>query len=182
MRFSRNKDVASHFWNLHDPGKQSRDGKWDILLFMRLTLAHIGGRSSSKDGLDAQVRMYLERCSSYAQCGAEAFRSEEALLEWLARQAGRTPALAVLLDSRGRQMSSEVFAAWLAARRDHGAQHVVFAIGPAGGWSEEARGRAGLLLSFGPMTLAHSLARLVLAEQIYRAVTILTGHPYHSGH
>jgi len=149
---------------------------------MRLTLAHIGARSSSKNGLDAQVRMYLERCSSYAQCGAEAYRSEEALLEWLGKQAGRTPAFSVLLDSRGRQMSSEAFAAWLGGRRDQGAQHIVFAVGPAGGWSDEARARAGLLLSFGPMTLAHSLARLVMAEQLYRAVTILTGHPYHTGH
>jgi len=92
------------------------------------------------------------------------------------------PALAVLLDSRGRSMTSEAFAAWLGARRDEGVQHVVFAIGPASGWSDAARKRAGLLLSLGPMTLAHSLARLVLAEQIYRAFTILSGHPYHTGH
>jgi 23S rRNA (pseudouridine1915-N3)-methyltransferase len=79
-------------------------------------------------------------------------------------------------------MSSELFANWLGARRNQGAQHLVFAIGPASGWSTEARARAELLLSFGPMTLAHSLARLVMAEQLYRAVTILTGHPYHTGH
>lgn len=104
------------------------------------------------------------------------------MLEWLDRQAGRTPAFAVLLDSRGKQMNSEAFAAWLGAQRDRGTQHILFAIGPAGGWSEQARTRAGLLLSFGPMTLAHSLARLVMAEQLYRAVTILRGHPYHLGH
>ena len=67
-------------------------------------------------------------------------------------------------------------------RRDEGAQHLVFAIGPASGWSDSARARAGLLLSLGPMTMAHALARLVLAEQIYRAFTILSGHPYHGGH
>ena len=88
----------------------------------------------------------------------------------------------MLLDSRGRQMSSEAFAAWLGARRDEGSQHIVFAVGPASGWSEAARKRAQLLLSLGPMTLAHALARLVMAEQIYRAFTILTGHPYHAGH
>jgi 23S rRNA (pseudouridine1915-N3)-methyltransferase len=59
---------------------------------------------------------------------------------------------------------------------------MLFAIGPADGWTEESRKRATLLLSLGPMTLAHSLARTVLAEQLYRAFTILTGHPYHSGH
>jgi 23S rRNA (pseudouridine1915-N3)-methyltransferase len=104
------------------------------------------------------------------------------MLEWLERQQGRTPALAVLLDSRGRQMTSEDFARWLGARRDEGSQHIVFAIGPASGWSDDARTRAQLLISLGPMTLAHALARLVMAEQLYRAFTILTGHPYHAGH
>lgn len=79
-------------------------------------------------------------------------------------------------------MSSEGFASWLGARRDEGVQHLVFAVGPASGWSEAARGQAHLLLSLGPMTLAHALARAVLAEQLYRAFTILAGHPYHSGH
>jgi 23S rRNA (pseudouridine1915-N3)-methyltransferase len=79
-------------------------------------------------------------------------------------------------------MASEAFAAWMGSRRDQGAQHLVFAIGPASGWSDEARKQAQLLLSLGPMTLAHALARLVLAEQIYRAFTILAGHPYHCGH
>jgi len=72
--------------------------------------------------------------------------------------------VAVLLDSRGRQMSSEAFAAWLGTKRDEGMQQVVFAVGPASGWSEAARARAQLLLSLGPMTMAHALARLVMAE------------------
>jgi 23S rRNA (pseudouridine1915-N3)-methyltransferase len=104
------------------------------------------------------------------------------MLQWLSRQQGRTAAVTVLLDSRGRQMTSEVFAAWLRARRDEGAQNIVFAIGPADGWSEAARERAQLVLSLGPMTFAHALARLVMAEQLYRAFTILSGHPYHTGH
>ncbi len=149
---------------------------------MHLTLAHVGARPSSKDGFDALTTLFLDRCAAHAQCHTESFRTEDALLDWLGRQQGRTPAIAVLLDSRGRQMTSEAFAAWLGARRDEGAQHIVFAIGPASGWSEAARGRANLLLSLGPLTLAHALARLVVAEQIYRAFTILTGHPYHSGH
>jgi 23S rRNA (pseudouridine1915-N3)-methyltransferase len=153
---------------------------------MNLTLSHVGARSGArpgaKDSLDGLTQGYLERCSGFARCQAEAFRSEAAFLDWLQRQHSRVPALAVLLDSRGRSMTSEAFAAWLGARRDEGVQHVVFAIGPASGWSDAARKRAGLLLSLGPMTLAHSLARLVLAEQIYRAFTILSGHPYHTGH
>jgi 23S rRNA (pseudouridine1915-N3)-methyltransferase len=149
---------------------------------MNLTLAHIGARPGSKDDFDALAAIYLERSSGLAHCQAEAFRTEEAMLKWLERLEGRTPVVAVLLDSRGRQMSSEAFAAWLGKRRDAGTQQMVFAIGPASGWSEAARQRAQLLLSFGPMTMAHALARLVMAEQIYRAFTILTGHPYHGGH
>ena len=153
-----------------------------MLLSMQVTLAHVGSRPGSKDQLDALVQSYLERCSGLAKCRTEGFRTEEALLEWLDRQKGRMPTLVVLLDSRGKQMSSEVFAEWLGARRDDGSQHIVFAVGGASGWSETARKRAQLLLSFGPMTLAHALARLVMAEQLYRAFTILTGHPYHAGH
>jgi 23S rRNA (pseudouridine1915-N3)-methyltransferase len=86
----------------------------------------------------------------------------------------------VLLDSRGDALSSEQLAKWLRARQDAGQQMVVFAIGPANGWSNLRQ--AQTVLSLGPMTLPHELARLVLAEQIYRAFTILAGHPYHTGH
>jgi 23S rRNA (pseudouridine1915-N3)-methyltransferase len=153
-----------------------------ILLGMHLTLAHIGGRPASKDGFEALTRGYLERCSAFVHCGAEVFRGEEAMIDWLAKRAGRTPPIVVLLDSRGRTMTSEAFAAWLGARRDAGAQHILFAVGPASGWSDAARQHADLLLSLGSMTLAHALARLVLAEQLYRAFAILSGHPYHAGH
>jgi 23S rRNA (pseudouridine1915-N3)-methyltransferase len=149
---------------------------------MQITLAQIGAKGGTKDGFEALTQGYLERCSGFARCQAEGFRTESAMMEWLERQQGRTPALAVLLDSRGRQMSSESFAQWIGTRRDEGTQHLLFAVGPASGWSEAARKRAHLLLSLGPMTMAHAHARLVMAEQIYRAFTILTGHPYHTGH
>jgi 23S rRNA (pseudouridine1915-N3)-methyltransferase len=156
--------------------------EWGMLLLMQLTLAHVGARANSKDGFNALAQAYLDRCAPFVRCQAEAFRTEEGLLEWLGRQQGRTTAVAVLLDSRGKQMTSEAFAGWLGARRDEGAQHIVLAIGPASGWSEAARERAQLLISLGPMTMAHALARLVMAEQLYRAFTILSGHPYHGGH
>ncbi|MGB6722124.1 MAG: 23S rRNA (pseudouridine(1915)-N(3))-methyltransferase RlmH [Terracidiphilus sp.] len=152
---------------------------------MQITLSHIGSRTGARDGYEALVQGYLERCSGFAQCGTLAFKTERALLEWLGGRRGRRPAVPVLLDSRGRQMSSEALAEWLGRQRDEGAQHIVFAIGPADGWSDEARSearnKAWLVLSLGPMTLAHALARLVMAEQIYRAFTILSGHPYHRG-
>lgn len=153
-----------------------------ILHTMRLTLAHIGTRPGAKDGIDRLCAMYVERCSSFARMGSQAFKDEAALLDWVESQHARTPVVAVLLDAAGRQMNSEAFAAWLGARRDTGVQHIVFAVGPADGWSETARRRAQLMLSLGPFTLAHALARLVMAEQLYRAFTILSGHPYHTGH
>jgi 23S rRNA (pseudouridine1915-N3)-methyltransferase len=153
-----------------------------MLISMNLTLVHVGARASSKDEFNALTEEYLGRCAGFAKCKTEAFRTEEALFGWLERLEGRTPVVAVLLDSRGKTMTSEAFAAWLGKRRDEGTQQIVFAVGPASGWSDAARTRAQLLLSLGPMTLAQSLARLVMAEQIYRAYAILTGHPYHGGH
>jgi 23S rRNA (pseudouridine1915-N3)-methyltransferase len=156
---------------------------------MLLTFTHIGpksGKSGAKSQYEALTRLYIDRIAPYIPCQTESFPSEAAFLVWLTRpkQPGRVPALPVLLDNRGRQLSSAEFAAWLGARRDQGVQHMVFAIGQADGWSQAAidAAKAGLLLSFGPITMAHELARLVLAEQLYRACTILSGHPYHSGH
>jgi 23S rRNA (pseudouridine1915-N3)-methyltransferase len=153
-----------------------------ILLSMQLILAHVGARIPGGDEFNRLTLLYLQRASSFLPCEAMAFRGDAELREWLDRKGGRTPPVAVLLDSRGRQMTSEAFAGWIGERRDLGARQIVFAIGPASGWSNEARQRAQLLLSFGPLTMAHALARLVLAEQIYRACTILAGHPYHVGH
>jgi 23S rRNA (pseudouridine1915-N3)-methyltransferase len=152
---------------------------------MQVTLAHIGAQPGSQDAYDVLVRGYLKRCAGVVRCGTEAFQSQKALLEWLGRQKGRTAVVALFLDGSGRQMTSEALATWLGQRRDEGTQHVVFAVGPPDGWSDEARAgaeRRGGLLSLGLLTLAHHLARLVMAEQLYRACTILKGHPYHTGH
>jgi 23S rRNA (pseudouridine1915-N3)-methyltransferase len=146
-----------------------------------LTLAHIGGRYQAGDEFEKLTQLYLGRMTPFARCDTAAFRTESAFFDSLDRQPGRAPAL-VLLDSRGKQFTSEAFAVWLGRQRDDGVPRIVFAVGPASGWSDEARSRAQLLLSLGTLTLAHALARLVLAEQLYRASTILTGHPYHTGH
>jgi 23S rRNA (pseudouridine1915-N3)-methyltransferase len=124
----------------------------------------------------------VKRISPFAKIEAVAFRDEEALFAFVARQRARTPAWLVLLDSRGDAVSSEELTVLLRARRDAGQQTIVFAIGPASGWSDRARSQAQSTLSLGRMTLPRELARLVLAEQIYRAFTILSGHPYHTGH
>ena len=149
---------------------------------MVLTLAHIGTRTGAKDGFESLTAIYLDRCSAFCRCTAQAFRTEAALLDWCDRQQGRTVPIMVLFDGAGQQMNSEAFAKWLGKQRDQGTQHLIFAIGPPDGWSESARGRATLVLSLGLWTLPHALARLVVAEQLYRAFTILSGHPYHCGH
>ena len=154
---------------------------------MKIFLATISPTRSrpKSDAAAALAADYLARASRYLPCESQSHPSEASLLAWLdrsARQGARTLPILILLDSRGKQLTSEDFAAHLGRLRDSGAQSVVLAIGPADGWSPAARSRAGFVLSFGAITLPHELARTVLAEQIYRALTILAGHPYHSGH
>ena len=128
--------------------------------------------------------MYLERIGpllSGGKSGVEAplFRTEEAFREAVERERARTAPGLVLLDEQGRQMGSEAFAGWLGRERDGGRQLIIFAVGPAEGWSAAQKPGGAMLLSLGPMTLPHELARVVLCEQVYRALTILKGHPYH---
>jgi 23S rRNA (pseudouridine1915-N3)-methyltransferase len=87
----------------------------------------------------------------------------------------------VALDPRGKAMTSEAFATIVGGAADRG-QTLAFLIGGADGFADEVRARADLVLSFGPMTWPHLMVRAMLAEQIYRAETILSGHPYHRGH
>ena len=89
------------------------------------------------------------------------------------------PSKEVLLDERGRLMSSEDFAALLGRWRDDGMREARFLIGAADGHGDEARDSADLLLGFGAMTWPHLMVRAMLAEQLYRATTIIAGHPYH---
>ena len=85
----------------------------------------------------------------------------------------------VVLDERGKAEASAQFATKLGAWRDGGVRAVAFLIGGADGHSDAVRTRADMLLSFGAMTWPHMLVRGMLAEQLYRAHSILTGHPYH---
>ena len=156
-----------------------QDFSWSYTDGVRIWIAAVGARP--RKGFDDLVRIYLDRIAATSKSGVESplFRSEDALWHTVERERARSAPLLVLLDEHGKQMPSEDFARWLGRERDDGRQLIVFAIGPAGGWSEESRQRAAVLLSLGKMTQAHELARVVIAEQIYRALTILAGHPYH---
>jgi 23S rRNA (pseudouridine1915-N3)-methyltransferase len=88
-------------------------------------------------------------------------------------------AFTIVLDERGKAMASESFADLLQRHLDSGTQDVSFIIGGPDGHAASTREQAGLLLSLGPMTWPHRLVRVMLFEQIYRAVTIMVKHPYH---
>lgn len=97
---------------------------------------------------------------------------------------GRVPAVEpqtrlVLLDETGQLMGSKAFADTLGRWRDDGVREARFMIGAADGFSDDDRARADLLLSFGRMTWPHLMARAMLAEQLWRATSILANHPYH---
>jgi 23S rRNA (pseudouridine1915-N3)-methyltransferase len=97
------------------------------------------------------------------------------MADWPAFAGGRT----VVLDERGRDMASTDLAALLGRWRDAGAREVRFLIGAADGHDAATREGADLLLGFGRATWPHMLVRAMLAEQLYRALSILDGHPYH---
>jgi 23S rRNA (pseudouridine1915-N3)-methyltransferase len=150
---------------------------------LKIRIAWIG--KSREPAIQALTDEYLKRISRYAQVEGIALRDESALLQTCGRT-GRASSTKkstlILMDSRGKQFSSEEFARFLGDCEERNPLPVVFAIGPADGFSEATRSAAQHTLSLGEMTMAHELARVVLLEQVYRAFTILKGHPYHSGH
>ncbi|HLH07897.1 MAG TPA: 23S rRNA (pseudouridine(1915)-N(3))-methyltransferase RlmH [Terriglobales bacterium] len=145
---------------------------------MKLRVAWIG--KTKEPAYQALTNEYLKRISYFTTIDPQEFSNEVTLLKSISKQVPK-PFL-VLLDSRGKQFSSEELAAYLEDQQDRGLGQILFAIGPSDGFSEEAIALADLKLSFGKMTFAHELARVVLLEQLYRAFTIIKKHPYHLGH
>ncbi len=169
----------------------------DRFLPVKIKLAWIG--KTKEPAIQTLTDEYLKRIARYVPVEGITLRDEAALLEMCGRAsvlAGKsTPRSAtksggtksgkstlVLMDSRGKEFSSEQFAKFLGDYQDRNPLPLVFAVGGADGFSDVARAAAQHTISLGKMTLAHELARVVLLEQVYRAFTILKGHPYHSGH
>lgn len=150
---------------------------------VKLRVAWIQARAAQKSR-EAQklAEDYARRVSRYAPLELEAFASTSELFKLLDREKKKTPAFLVLLDSRGTQLTSEQLAGFLDRHMQRATQQLLFVVGGPDGFDAETRKAAGYLLSLGPMTLPHELARVILLEQLYRAFTILKGHPYHSGH
>ncbi len=168
---------------------------------MKIKIAWIG--KTKEPAIQALSDEYLKRIARYNEVEGLTLKDETALLQMCGRavagkskpgQGQATPntskqnkstqgrSTLVLMDSGGKQFSSEEFANFLQDYQDRNPLPLVFAIGPADGFSAAARAAAQLTISLGKITLAHELARVVLLEQIYRAFTILKGHPYHWGH
>lgn len=146
---------------------------------MKLKIAWIG--KTREPAIAGLTEEYLKRISRYSGVEGITLRDEADLVAKLGLGA-KTKSTLVLLDSRGKEFSSEQFAKFLGDYQERNPLPLVFAIGGADGFGTEARSVAQHVISLGKMTLAHELARVVLLEQVYRAFTILKGHPYHSGH
>lgn len=157
---------------------------------MRLTIAAVG--RLKEDAEQTLVARYAKRLSSARTTGLGPLKEIEipesragSATERKADEAARLLKLAadadvvVVLDERGKSLSSADFAHAVARWKDDGRRHAVFLIGGPDGHGDAVRQAAQLVVSLSPMTMPHGLARAVLAEQLYRAATILSGHPYH---
>ncbi|MEN5052496.1 23S rRNA (pseudouridine(1915)-N(3))-methyltransferase RlmH [Brevundimonas naejangsanensis] len=152
---------------------------------MKLAIAAIG-----KPGRDPEAALADDYARRATLSGRALALGPLELIDLEPKKPGKAPEAELLLaaaegahliacDERGRTYSSRAFADHVAALRDQGERRLVFVIGGADGLDESVRRAARSTLAFGPQTWPHALARAMLAEQIYRAVTILAGSPYH---
>jgi 23S rRNA (pseudouridine1915-N3)-methyltransferase len=170
--------TAASLWTGETPGARRSIGDREIV---KIKVEWIG--KTKEPAIQALTDEYLKRIRRYAEVAGLALKDEAAILSLATgeRQKKKERHKLVLVDSRGKQLSSEELAEFV-EREQVNATPLLFAIGGSDGFSDEARRYAGFTLSLGKMTLPHELARVVLVEQLYRAFTILSNHPYHLGH
>lgn len=132
----------------------------------------IAGLSRSLGFSELKIQEFSE-----SQARSSALRKQEEAAHLISRTQGS--GMMVLLDEAGKSLTSRQFSQQLSTWRDEGIGSLSFVIGGPDGADESIKKRANKKLSFGQQTLPHGLARAVLTEQIYRAMTILSGHPYH---
>ncbi|MGB6429027.1 MAG: 23S rRNA (pseudouridine(1915)-N(3))-methyltransferase RlmH [Candidatus Acidiferrales bacterium] len=141
---------------------------------MRIRLVMLG--KTRRPEIRALLEDYVARIRRYAEVDWIELRETSATA--MRRAEPSESSTVVLLDPAGRTLTSEKFAGWLREARDGGVRELVFLCGAAEGFPEAWRRRAGMKLSLSALTFSHELARAILAEQLYRAFTILAGHPY----
>ena len=150
---------------------------------MKILLSTVSPRRSKPSGPAADLlQLYVGRTTRLTTCAHRNFQSEADLLSYIDDVTTRTRPALLLTDSQGQQLTSAGIADVIGTFQDTGIQQLLLAIGPADGWSSAALSRADKTIAFGRITLPHELAAVVAAEQLYRALTIRAGHPYHSGH
>jgi 23S rRNA (pseudouridine1915-N3)-methyltransferase len=140
---------------------------------MKLHLLMLG--KTRRPELRAVVEDYVKRISRHSPIEINEVRDAAAALKRLDADRAAT---VILLDAAGKTLDSNAFAKWLADQRDRGTRELVFLCGGADGFPDSLRSRAYQTLSLGSMTFSHELARVMLAEQLYRAFAILSGSPY----
>jgi 23S rRNA (pseudouridine1915-N3)-methyltransferase len=140
---------------------------------MRICLLLVG--KTRRPEMRAVFQDYIKRVSHHAPIEVLEVRTVKSALQKL--DADRA-AEVVLLDAAGKPLDSDKFAKWLAEFRDRGGREIIFLCGDADGFPPELRSRARQTVSLSPMTFSHELARVMLAEQLYRAFAILSGSPY----
>jgi 23S rRNA (pseudouridine1915-N3)-methyltransferase len=141
---------------------------------MKLRLIMLG--KTRREEARTLVDDYVTRIRRYAEIEINELRDGgPAALRKLKLDSSAT---IVLLDAAGKQFTSQQFAKWLGDLRDRGTRELVFLCGDAEGFPSEIRERATQKISLSTLTMPHEFARVVLAEQIYRAFAILAGHPY----
>jgi 23S rRNA (pseudouridine1915-N3)-methyltransferase len=140
---------------------------------MRLRLILLG--KTRRPELRALFDDYIRRIGRSCPVEVNEVRDGQAAIRKLDADRAATP---VLLDAAGKPEDSESLARWLGERRDRGTRELIFVCGDADGFSEPLRKRVTQKLSLSPMTYSHELARVMLAEQLYRALAILSGSPY----
>lgn len=140
---------------------------------MRLRLLMLG--KTRRPELRTVFDDYIKRISRSAPIEVNEVRDAEAA--WQRLHVDRA-ATAVLLDAGGKPQDSESLARWLGEHRDRGSREIIFVCGDADGFPDSLRKRVPQKLSLSPMTYSHELARVMLAEQLYRAFAILSGSPY----
>jgi 23S rRNA (pseudouridine1915-N3)-methyltransferase len=141
---------------------------------MKIRLVMLG--KTRREEARSMVEDYAARIRRYTEFEVNELREgSAAALKKIKFEPGTT---IVLLDAAGKQLTSQQFARWLGDLRDRGTRELVFLCGDAAGCPESLRDKAQQKISLSTLTMPHEFARVVLAEQIYRAFTILAGHPY----
>jgi 23S rRNA (pseudouridine1915-N3)-methyltransferase len=146
---------------------------------VKLTIAWIG--KTKEPAIQSLTDEYLKRIRRYIDADGLALKDESSLVRLCSPKSHAARTL-ILLEERGKQLSSGELAQLIREHESRSSSTLLFAVGPADGFSDVTRSRARMMLSLGRITIAHELARVVLLEQLYRAFTILKGHPYHLGH